>query len=46
MEAGRVDLAIGAFDDVSGVLYQRRLFEQPYVRMFRKGHALARARPP
>ena len=31
MEAGRVDLAIGAFDDVSGALYQRRLFDQAYV---------------
>lgn len=42
MEAGRVDLAIGAFDDVSGALYQRRLFEQAYVTMFRQGHALGR----
>ena len=45
MEAGRVDLAIGAFDDVSGALYQRRLFEQAYVTMFRKGHALGRGKP-
>ena len=42
MEAGRVDLAIGAFDDVSGSLYQRRLFEQAYVTMFRQCHALGR----
>ncbi|OYO29012.1 LysR family transcriptional regulator [Janthinobacterium sp. PC23-8] len=45
MEAGRVDLAIGAFDDVSGALYQRRLFEQAYVTMFRKGHALGNGQP-
>ncbi|WP_200919917.1 LysR family transcriptional regulator [Duganella sp. Leaf126] len=41
MEVGRVDLAVGAFDDASPALYQRRLFEQQYVTMFRKGHALA-----
>ncbi|MES2264579.1 MAG: LysR family transcriptional regulator [Pseudomonadota bacterium] len=46
MEAGRVDLAIGAFDDVSEALYQRRLFSQPYVSMFRAGHALDRKQPP
>ncbi|MBP0598627.1 LysR family transcriptional regulator [Herbaspirillum sp. LeCh32-8] len=40
MEAGRVDLAIGAFDNISGALYQRRLFRQNYVSMFRVGHAL------
>ncbi|MCA1324942.1 LysR family transcriptional regulator [Herbaspirillum sp. alder98] len=40
MEAGRVDLAIGAFDNVSGALYQRRLFRQHYVSMFRIGHPL------
>ncbi|MFJ3056332.1 LysR family transcriptional regulator [Herbaspirillum sp. NPDC087042] len=42
MESGRVDLAIGAFDNVSGALYQRRLFRQEYVSMFRVGHALDR----
>ena len=41
MEAGRVDLAIGAFDDAPAVLYQRRLFQQAYVSMFRQGHPLA-----
>jgi DNA-binding transcriptional LysR family regulator len=41
MESGRVDLAIGAFDNVSGALYQRRLFRQNYVSMFRRGHALS-----
>lgn len=42
MESGRVDLAIGAFDDVSEALYQKLLFRQPYVSMFRRGHPLAR----
>jgi len=41
MESGRVDLAIGAFDNVSSALYQRRLFRQNYVSMFRQGHALS-----
>jgi DNA-binding transcriptional LysR family regulator len=41
METGRVDLALGAFDDISGALYQRRLFKQNYVCMFRRGHPLA-----
>jgi DNA-binding transcriptional LysR family regulator len=45
MEAGRVDLAIGAFDNVSSALYQRRLFSQHYVSMFRAGHALGRGEP-
>lgn len=40
MEVGRVDLAIGAFDDVSTGYYQRRLFRQHYVSMFRAGHPL------
>lgn len=43
METGRVDLAIGAFDDISGALYQRRLFRQNYVCMLRQGHPLAGA---
>jgi DNA-binding transcriptional LysR family regulator len=42
VETGRVDLAIGAFDDVSEALYQKLLFRQPYVSMFRSGHPLAR----
>lgn len=41
LEAGRIDLALGAFEKVSGALYQRRLFRQPYVLMFRQCHALA-----
>jgi DNA-binding transcriptional LysR family regulator len=40
LEAGRVDLAIGAFEDAPAVLYQRRLFRQSHVCMFRRGHPL------
>lgn len=40
METGRVDLAVGAFEDVSEALYQRQLFRQRFVSMFRKGHPL------
>ncbi|QOL48157.1 LysR family transcriptional regulator [Massilia litorea] len=40
LEAGRVDLAIGAFEDAPAVLYQRRLFRQGHVCMFRRGHPL------
>jgi DNA-binding transcriptional LysR family regulator len=42
MESGRVDLAIGAFEDASEALYQRQLFRQRFVSMFRKGHPLGR----
>ncbi len=42
MEGGRVDLAVGPFEDISDALYQRQLFRQPYVTMMRKGHPLAR----
>jgi DNA-binding transcriptional LysR family regulator len=42
LEVGRVDLAIGAFGDAPAVLYQRRLFRQLYVNLFRKGHPLGR----
>jgi DNA-binding transcriptional LysR family regulator len=45
MEAGRIDLAIGAFDKVSTAVYQRRLFRQHYVSMFRAGHALGEGTP-
>jgi len=41
METGRVDLAIGAFEDMSEALFQRQLFRQAFVSMFRKGHPLA-----
>lgn len=42
MEGGRIDLAIGPFEDISEALYQRQLFRQPYVTMFRKGHPLGK----
>lgn len=45
MEAGRIDIALGAFDKVSTSLYQRRLFRQPYVSMFRAGHVLGEGVP-
>lgn len=41
MGAGRIDIAIGAFKEVSDALFQRRLFKQHYVVMMRAGHALA-----
>ncbi|QJE02227.1 LysR family transcriptional regulator [Massilia forsythiae] len=40
METGRVDLAIGAFEDMSEALFQRQLFRQGFVSMFRAGHPL------
>ena len=40
MESGRVDLAIGPFEDISEALYQRLLFRQPHVSMMRRGHPL------
>ncbi|MEX5746044.1 LysR family transcriptional regulator [Massilia sp. X63] len=45
MEGGRVDLAVGPFEDISEALYQRQLFRQPYVTMMRKGHPLAKGEP-
>jgi len=41
MGSGRIDLAIGAFRDVSDALFQRRLFRQPYVILMREQHPLA-----
>jgi len=41
MEAGRIDLAIAAFDDAPEALYHRRLFRQDHVCLFRAGHPLA-----
>lgn len=38
METGRIDLALGAFDEVSGALYHRRLFQQDYVCLHRQHH--------
>jgi DNA-binding transcriptional LysR family regulator len=40
MEAGNVDLAIGLLPQLKAGFFQRRLFHQPYVCMFRAGHAL------
>jgi DNA-binding transcriptional LysR family regulator len=40
MEAGHVDLAIGLLPQLKAGFFQRRLFQQPYVCMFRAGHAL------
>ena len=44
MESGRVDLAIGPFEDISEALYQRLLFRQPYVTMMRRGHPLTKGK--
>jgi DNA-binding transcriptional LysR family regulator len=44
LESGRVDLAVGPFDGISEALYQRMLFRQPYVSMFRASHPLARGK--
>jgi DNA-binding transcriptional LysR family regulator len=40
MEAGQVDLAIGLLPQLKAGFFQRRLFMQRYVCMFRKGHRL------
>jgi DNA-binding transcriptional LysR family regulator len=40
LEAGRIDLALGAFENVSGSLHRQRLFRQSYVTMFRAKHEL------
>ncbi|MBC3872965.1 LysR family transcriptional regulator [Undibacterium flavidum] len=42
METGRIDLSLGAFDQVSDALYHRRLFRQDYVCMYRQDHPLMR----
>ena len=44
MEAGHVDLAIGLLPQLKGGFFQRRLFTQRYVCLFRKGHALDKRR--
>jgi DNA-binding transcriptional LysR family regulator len=43
MADGRVDLAIGLLPQLKGGFYQRRLFDQRYVCLFRRGHALEEA---
>lgn len=40
MEAGKVDLAIGLLPQLKAGFFQRRLFRQRYVCLFRKGHKL------
>jgi DNA-binding transcriptional LysR family regulator len=40
MEAGKVDLAIGLLPQLKGGFFQRRLFRQRYVCLFRQGHKL------
>ncbi|QBR03055.1 LysR family transcriptional regulator [Paraburkholderia pallida] len=42
MEAGHVDLAIGFIPDLKTGIFQRRLFRQRYVCLFRKGHPLGK----
>jgi DNA-binding transcriptional LysR family regulator len=44
MEAGKVDLAIGPLPQLKAGFFQRRLFRQRYVCLFRQGHPLARRR--
>ncbi|KOF52068.1 LysR family transcriptional regulator [Achromobacter sp. DMS1] len=43
MEAGRIDLAVGAFDDMGAGVMQRMLFRQGYATLFRQGHPTAHA---
>ena len=42
MEAGRVDLAVGAFDEMGSGFFQRMLFRQGYLTLYRHGHPSAR----
>lgn len=44
MEAGKVDLAIGPLPQLRAGFFQRRLFRQRYVCLFRQGHPLDRRR--
>jgi len=44
MEAGHIDLAIGLLPQLKAGFFQRRLFRQRYVCMFREGHGLDRRR--
>lgn len=43
MESGAVDLAIGPLPQLQAGFFQRRLFNQRYVCLFRQGHPLDRA---
>ncbi|MGS1105530.1 LysR family transcriptional regulator [Achromobacter anxifer] len=42
MERGRIDLAMGFLPDLQSGFFQRLLFRQPYVCIFRRDHPLAR----
>jgi len=44
MESGKVDLAIGPLPQLKAGFFQRRLFRQRYVCLFRKGHPIERKR--
>jgi DNA-binding transcriptional LysR family regulator len=44
MEAGQIDLAIGLLPQLKAGFFQRRLFEQKYVCLFRQGHKLDQKR--
>jgi DNA-binding transcriptional LysR family regulator len=44
MESGKVDLAIGPLPQLKAGFFQRRLFRQRYVCLFRQGHKLDRQR--
>ncbi|MEP7296051.1 MAG: LysR family transcriptional regulator [Burkholderiales bacterium] len=44
MESGKVDLAIGLLPQLKAGFFQRRLFQQRYVCLFRRGHALDKKR--
>jgi DNA-binding transcriptional LysR family regulator len=44
MEGGQIDLALGLLPQLKGGFFQRRLFTQRYVCLFRRGHALDRPR--
>lgn len=44
MESGKVDLAIGLLPQLKAGFFQRRLFRQRYVCLFKRGHALDRPR--
>ena len=44
MEAGKIDLAIGLLPQLKAGFFQRRLFRQPYVCLFRQGHPLHKRR--
>jgi DNA-binding transcriptional LysR family regulator len=44
MASGKIDLAVGALPGFTGNFFQRQLFPQRYVCLFRKGHPLDKPR--